>query len=109
MQTMVPPVREEKLVFGEVTVVIKVSAEDSDGAMTVLEEVPPMVDTPLHVHSREDELFYILEGEHIVQRGEAEFSVRPGDAVASSGPSAGALRGQPPRRGRSARSSRVGA
>jgi uncharacterized cupin superfamily protein len=26
-----------------------------------------MVDTPLHVHSREDELFYIVEGEHIVQ------------------------------------------
>lgn len=74
-------VRDERLVFGEVTVVIKVSAEDSGGAMTVLEEVPPMVDTPLHVHSREDELFYIVEGEHIVQRGDEEFRLGPGEAV----------------------------
>ena len=73
--------REEKLVFGEVTVVIRVSAEDSDGAMTVLEEVPPMVDTPLHVHSRENELFYILEGEHIITLGEREHLLGPGDAL----------------------------
>jgi quercetin dioxygenase-like cupin family protein len=73
--------REEKLVFGEVTVVIRVSAEDSGGAMTVLEEVPPMVDTPLHVHSREDELFCILEGEHIVTLGEREHRLGPGEAI----------------------------
>jgi mannose-6-phosphate isomerase-like protein (cupin superfamily) len=73
--------REEKLVFGEVTVVIRVSAEDSGGAMTVLEEVPPMVDTPLHVHSREDELFYIVEGEHIITLGEREHRLGPGEAI----------------------------
>jgi mannose-6-phosphate isomerase-like protein (cupin superfamily) len=73
--------REEKLVFGEVTVVIRVSAEDSGGAMTVLEEVPPMVDTPLHVHSREDELFYIVEGEHIITLGERELRLGPGEAI----------------------------
>jgi mannose-6-phosphate isomerase-like protein (cupin superfamily) len=73
--------REEKLVFGEVTVVIRVSAEDSGGAMTVLEEVPPMVDTPLHVHSREDELFYIVGGEHIITLGHEEFSLGPGEAI----------------------------
>jgi quercetin dioxygenase-like cupin family protein len=73
--------REEKLVFGEVTVVIRVSTEDSGGAMTVLEEVPPMVDTPLHVHSREDELFYIVEGEHIISLGKEEHRLGPGDAI----------------------------
>ncbi|HEY6638219.1 MAG TPA: cupin domain-containing protein [Solirubrobacterales bacterium] len=73
--------REQKLVFGEVTVVIRVSAEDSGGAMTVLEEVPPMVDTPLHVHSREDELFYIVDGEHIITLGEREHRLGPGEAI----------------------------
>ena len=73
--------REEKLVFGEVTIVIRLSAEDSGGAMTVLEEVPPMVDTPLHVHSREDELFYIVEGEHIITLGEREHRLGPGEAI----------------------------
>jgi mannose-6-phosphate isomerase-like protein (cupin superfamily) len=71
----------ERLVFGEVTVVIRVSAEDSGGAIAVVEEVPPMVDTPLHVHSREDELFYILEGEHIITLGEREHRLGPGEAI----------------------------
>lgn len=73
--------REERLVFGEVNVVIRVSAEDSGGAMTVMEEVPPMVDTPLHVHNNEDELFYIVEGEHIVTVGHEEHRLGPGDAL----------------------------
>jgi mannose-6-phosphate isomerase-like protein (cupin superfamily) len=73
--------RGERLVFGEGTVVIRASAEATGGALTVFEEVPPLLDTPLHVHSNEDELFYILEGEHIVQRGDEEFRLGPGEAI----------------------------
>ncbi len=73
--------REERLTFGEITVVVRVSAEDSGGAMTVIEEVEPISDTPLHVHSREHELFYIVEGEHIITLGEAEHRLGPGDAI----------------------------
>jgi quercetin dioxygenase-like cupin family protein len=73
--------REERLVFGGITIVIRVRAEDSGGAMTVLEEVEPMSDTPLHVHSREDELFYIVEGEHVFTLGEKEHRLRPGEAI----------------------------
>ncbi|MGC1802074.1 MAG: hypothetical protein WA701_16955, partial [Solirubrobacterales bacterium] len=51
--------------FGEVHVVIH--AESTGGALGVMEEVPPLADTPLHVHANEDELFYALEGEHVVQ------------------------------------------
>lgn len=40
-----------------------------------------MLDTPLHVHSREDELFYVMEGEHLVTRGDDEFRLRPGEAI----------------------------
>ena len=72
---------EERLAFGEVTVVIRVTAKDTGGAITVLEEVPPMVDTPLHVHSREDELFYIVEGEHIITLGQQEHRLGPGEAI----------------------------
>jgi len=73
--------REERLTFGGITIVVRVSAEGSRGAMTVLEEAPPMVDTPLHVHSREDELFYIVEGEHIITLGERERRLGPGEAI----------------------------
>jgi mannose-6-phosphate isomerase-like protein (cupin superfamily) len=40
-----------------------------------------MVNTPLHVHSREDELFYIVEGEHISTLGDEEFRLGPGEAI----------------------------
>lgn len=40
-----------------------------------------MVDTPLHVHAKEDEMFYVLEGEHIVQCGDQEFNLGPGGVV----------------------------
>jgi mannose-6-phosphate isomerase-like protein (cupin superfamily) len=47
----------------------------------VLEEVPPMVDTPAHVHAREDELFLSLEGDHVVEIGAEEHRIGPGESV----------------------------
>ena len=71
----------ERLAFGEVTILVRVPAEVTGGAFTLLEEVPPLVDTPLHVHRDEDELFYVLEGEHVYQVGAEERRVGPGAAV----------------------------
>ena len=39
------------------------------------------IDTPLHVHEREDEYFFILEGEHVFQIGEETLQVGPGGFV----------------------------
>jgi mannose-6-phosphate isomerase-like protein (cupin superfamily) len=47
---------------------------------TIFEENEP-VDTPLHVHRNEDELFYVLEGEHVFQVGDQEFQAAPGGLV----------------------------
>jgi mannose-6-phosphate isomerase-like protein (cupin superfamily) len=71
----------ELLTFGEVRILVRASAESTGGAFSLVEEMPPMVDTPLHVHARDDELFYILEGEHVIQVGEREFRVGPGGVV----------------------------
>ncbi|MDQ4108236.1 MAG: cupin domain-containing protein [Actinomycetota bacterium] len=60
---------------------VKVSAAESSGAFTIWEELPPLLDTPLHVHEREDELFHILEGEHVFQCGEEEFNLGPGGLI----------------------------
>jgi mannose-6-phosphate isomerase-like protein (cupin superfamily) len=67
----------ERLRFGEVEILVKASAAATGGSFTVFEENEP-VDTPLHVHENEDELFYVLEGEHVFQVGEEEFRVGPG-------------------------------
>jgi mannose-6-phosphate isomerase-like protein (cupin superfamily) len=45
-------------------VICKISSESTDDAYTVLElKMFPGIGAPLHVHQREDEMFYILEGE----------------------------------------------
>jgi mannose-6-phosphate isomerase-like protein (cupin superfamily) len=71
----------ERLAFGDVTILVRVPAEVSGGSFTLLEEVPPLADTPLHVHRNEDELFYVLEGEHVFRVGEEEHRVGPGGLV----------------------------
>ena len=67
----------ERLTFGDVTILVRVATE----RMSVFEEVPPMVDTPAHVHEREDELFVSLEGDHVIELDGAEHRIGPGDSV----------------------------
>jgi mannose-6-phosphate isomerase-like protein (cupin superfamily) len=70
----------ERLRFGEVEVVVKASADTTGGAFTLFEENEP-VDTPLHVHENEDELFYVIEGEHAFRVGDQELQAGPGGLV----------------------------
>lgn len=51
---MADPV-EEILRFGDLTIAVRASAEATGGALSVLEELPPLADTPPHVHANEDE------------------------------------------------------
>jgi mannose-6-phosphate isomerase-like protein (cupin superfamily) len=71
----------ERVSFGELTIVIHADAEGTGGALALTEEVPPLADTPLHVHSNEDELFYALEGEHVIQVGDQEHRIGPGESA----------------------------
>ena len=70
----------EYLRFGDVEIVVKASGEETGGALAVFEENEP-VDTGLHVHEREDELFYVLDGEHVFTVGDTEHHAGPGDLV----------------------------
>jgi mannose-6-phosphate isomerase-like protein (cupin superfamily) len=74
----VEPSGGERLVFGGITIVVRIPSESTGGAFALMEEGEPMVDTPAHVHQHEDELFYVLEGEHVYQVGDKEFRLGPG-------------------------------
>ena len=58
------PGEGEALWFFGVLTTIKASAETTGGAVAVIEHLAPRgTGSPLHVHHREDEWFYVLEGE----------------------------------------------
>ncbi len=60
--------------------VIRATADDTGGLMSIVEMTePPGHEAPLHVHRREDEAFYILEGSATIHVGDESFEVGPGD------------------------------
>ena len=63
------------------TILVKATAETTGGAFTLFEEVPPLADTPAHVHERDDEWFFVLEGEHVFTVGGEELHAGPGELV----------------------------
>lgn len=61
---------------------IKASGEDTGGAFTLIEVVVPAGSgPPPHVHSREDEAFYVLEGEFEVNIDDQRLTAGPGTWV----------------------------
>lgn len=59
---------------------IKATAEDTDGQLCIVEVTePPGAEAPLHVHHREDEGFWILEGEVTFTVGDVTIEAGPGD------------------------------
>ncbi len=71
----------ERLSFGGVTMDVLATAEETGGALTAIVELPPLLDTPVHIHANEDELFIAIEGEHVITRGEEEITIGAGEAV----------------------------
>jgi quercetin dioxygenase-like cupin family protein len=62
--------------------VIKATAADTGGQMTIIEVTEgPGSQTPLHVHHREDEAFWILEGNVTFEVGGTTIAARAGDYV----------------------------
>jgi quercetin dioxygenase-like cupin family protein len=59
---------------------IKVTAEQTNGLLSILEITePPNMEGPLHVHHREDEGFWILEGSATFEVGDETIEARAGD------------------------------
>ena len=70
----------ERLRFSGTEFLVKASSDRTGGGFCIIEEVNPL-DTPLHVHKNDDELFYVLEGEHVFQIGDQEYHSGPGSTV----------------------------
>jgi quercetin dioxygenase-like cupin family protein len=61
---------------------IKASAADTGGLMSIVEVTePPGTEAPLHVHHRDDEGFWVLEGDVTFEVGGATIEASAGDYV----------------------------
>lgn len=59
-----------------------VTGEQTDGTVFAMEGfVPPGGGPPLHIHDREDETLYILEGQCEVEIGDERLLASPGDFI----------------------------
>ncbi|HVA92681.1 MAG TPA: cupin domain-containing protein [Chloroflexota bacterium] len=67
---------------GNELITIKASGREIGNAFALMEDVTaPHGGAPVHVHTREDEAFYVVEGRFLFQRGDQEFTATPGMCV----------------------------
>ena len=83
----VTAVSREARWFGQNLAYVKVAGSETAGAYAVVELSGPRGDMPpLHVHHREEEAFYVLEGSMTLILGDDELRLEPGEcAVAPRG------------------------
>ena len=74
-----PTARGQQRWFFGMLAEVKASAADTDGRYTLVEiTAPPGLQVPLHVHYRDDEGFYVLDGSVTIHVGEATVELGPG-------------------------------
>ena len=60
----------------------KVSTEDSHGSLVVVEMTHHAKGGPVrHIHYDQDEWFYVVEGEYVLEVGKERLRLKPGDSV----------------------------
>ena len=68
--------------LGISTIDFKVTAADSRGAMLVIENTNRAAGgPPRHRHDDQDELFYVIEGDYLIEVGARRFVLKPGDSL----------------------------
>ena len=71
-----------QLSFMGMELIWKVTSEMSGGSLCSFVQVaPPGTGVPLHIHHRDDEMFFVINGELRMQIGEEAFDVAAGDTV----------------------------
>ncbi len=74
-----PTARGQQRWFFGMLAEVKASAADTGGRYTLVEiTAPPGLQSPLHVHHREDEGFYVLDGTVTILVGERTVELGPG-------------------------------
>jgi mannose-6-phosphate isomerase-like protein (cupin superfamily) len=73
---------QREIRFTRTVIDFKVSILDTDGGLAVCEITSLQKGGPArHLHHEQDEWFYVVEGEHVIEVGEERYELGPGDSV----------------------------
>jgi mannose-6-phosphate isomerase-like protein (cupin superfamily) len=67
--------------LGISAITFKVTPQDSDGLLILENTFHAKGGPPRHLHYEQDEWFYAVEGEFLIEVGDDRMTLRPGDAV----------------------------
>ena len=74
--------RGKREVFGSRVIDLKVSAQDTNGGLSVTEIIDIQKGGPArHLHHEQEEWFYVLQGEYVIEVGDERYELGPGDSV----------------------------
>ncbi len=72
----------KRAVFGSRVIDTKVSALDTNGGLSVSELIDVEKGGPSrHLHHEQEEWFYVVEGEYVIEVGDERYELGPGDSV----------------------------
>jgi quercetin dioxygenase-like cupin family protein len=76
------PLTGNPLWFLDTLVTIRVSCQDGEDNISLIEHYAPYADSPpMHIHHTEDEVFHLLEGELRLRIGHEEQRLGPGQTI----------------------------
>jgi mannose-6-phosphate isomerase-like protein (cupin superfamily) len=74
--------RQREIGFTRTVIDFKVSTLDTDGGLAICEITAFDKGGPVrHLHHEQDEWFYVVEGEYVIEFGEERYELGPGDSV----------------------------
>jgi mannose-6-phosphate isomerase-like protein (cupin superfamily) len=74
--------RQRESGFTRTVIDFKVSTLDTDGGLAICEITAfDKGGPPRHLHHEQDEWFYVVEGEYVIEVGEERYELGPGDSV----------------------------
>lgn len=71
----------ERRGLGISAITFKVTSQDAPGTLIIENTFTSKGGPPRHLHHKQDEWFYVLEGEFVIEVGTDRFSLSPGDSL----------------------------
>ena len=74
--------RKRRRIFGSMSIDCKVSGSETDGSLFIIENTNDSSGgPPRHLHHEQEEWFYVVKGEYVVEIDDVRHQLGPGDSI----------------------------